>query len=70
MTNQLNSNGSARIQVPEICHRLALGRQAVYGLLERNVIPSIRVGKRWVIARWAYENWEKDFGKCNTPAIQ
>ena len=54
--------GSARISVPEICERLGMGRRAVYGLLEAKVIPSIRVGSRWVIARHAYEEWEKSFG--------
>jgi excisionase family DNA binding protein len=48
-----NGRGSARITVPEICRRLALGERAVYGLLEAKIIPAIRVGKRWVIARYA-----------------
>ena len=57
--NSNNSHGSARIMVPEICQRLALGPRTVYGLLEARIIPSIRVGKRWVIARYAYEKWGK-----------
>jgi excisionase family DNA binding protein len=65
-----NSKGSARILVPEICERLALGPRAVYALLEAHIIPSIRVGNRWVIARYAYEQWEKDFGHRNTTAVQ
>lgn len=65
------SNGySARITVPEICKRLNLGRRAVYGLLEARIIPSIRVGTRWVIARYAYEEWEKTFGQRNPIAVQ
>lgn len=73
------SNGnSARIQVPEICRRLELGRRSVYGLLEAKIIPAMRVGHRWVVARYAYEEWEKNFGvgKCdaavvrNTTAVQ
>jgi excisionase family DNA binding protein len=56
--------------VPEICERLALGRRAVYGLLEARIIPAIRVGSRWVIARAAYEQWEKTFGQRNAIAIQ
>jgi excisionase family DNA binding protein len=62
-------NRSARIQVPEICQRLELGKNAVYGLLEAKVIPAIRVGNRWVIARYAYEQWEKDFGQRSAVAI-
>jgi len=50
-----NSRGAARIQVPEICRRLALGERAVYALLDAKIIPAIRVGRRWVIARYAYE---------------
>ena len=64
-----NGNWSARIQVPEICRRLELGRRAVYGLLEAKIIPSIRVGNRWVIARYAYEEWEKTFGQRNVYAV-
>lgn len=62
-------NGTARIQVPEICARLALGKNAVYGLLQARIIPAIRVGNRWVIARYAYEEWEKYFGQRNAPAV-
>ena len=65
-----NGNGSARILVPEICDRLQLGRRAVYGLLEAKIIPSIRVGVRWVISRRAYEEWERSFGKHNAIALQ
>lgn len=67
--NHAMKNGSARIQVPEICERLALGKNAVYGLLEAKVIPAIRVGNRWVIARYAYEEWEKYFGQRNPSAV-
>lgn len=70
MNNLNHSRGAARIQVPEICERLALGERAVYGLLEAKIIPSIRVGKRWVIARYAYEQWEKTFGQHNASAVQ
>lgn len=65
-----NSRGSARITVPEICRRLALGERAVYALLDAKIIPALRVGKRWVIARYAYEEWEKTFGQRNTIAVQ
>lgn len=67
------SNGSARIKVPEICRRLELGERAVYGMLEAKIIPAIRVGTRWVIARYAYEEWEKTFGQyrnSNSTAVQ
>jgi excisionase family DNA binding protein len=62
-------NRPARIQVAEICKRLQLGERAVYGLLEAKMIPAIRIGHRWVIARYAYEEWEKYFGQRNAPAV-
>jgi len=53
----------ARITVDEIAQRLALGRLAVYALLERGSIPAIRLGRRWIITRYAYENWEHNCGQ-------
>ena len=70
MTSTNGRRGSARIQVPEICERLALGERAVYGLLEAKIIQAMRVGRRWVIARYAYEQWEKTFGQNTSFAVQ
>lgn len=67
MTN--NGHGSARIQVPEICKRLQLGERAVYAMLEAKIIPAMRLGNRWMIARYGYEQWEKDFGQRNASAV-
>jgi excisionase family DNA binding protein len=53
---------SARISIPEIARRLDIGRQAVYALLERGVLPGIRLGRRWIITRHAYEAWERTCG--------
>ena len=64
--NESRRNGSARIQVPEICQRLALGRQAVYGLLEAGIIPAIRLRRKWLISRQSYLDWEKSFGQTRT----
>ena len=50
---------SARITVPEIAKRLLIGRLAVYSMLEQEIIPAIRLGRRWIITRLAYENWER-----------
>jgi excisionase family DNA binding protein len=61
---------SARILVPEICKRLQLGRDAVYALLDAQVIPAIRIRRKWIIGRYAYDEWEKSFGKRNTQAVQ
>jgi excisionase family DNA binding protein len=55
----------ARMTVPDIASRLKIGRLAVYDLLERGVIPAIRLGRRWIITRHAYEQWERT---CGMPA--
>jgi len=35
---------------------------AVYQLLESRTIPAIRLGRRWIVTRYAYEQWEKTCG--------
>jgi excisionase family DNA binding protein len=56
---------SARIKVPEVARRLSIGRLAVYEMLDQLIIPGIRVGRRWIITRHAYEQWERT---CGMPA--
>jgi len=51
-----------RISVPEIARRLRIGRQAVYSMLEQGIIPGVRLGRRWIITRHAYEQWERSCG--------
>lgn len=53
---------SARITVEEIAERLELGRETVYSMLSGGIIPAIRVGRRWIITRHAYETWERNAG--------
>jgi excisionase family DNA binding protein len=53
---------SARIAVDEIAQRLDIGRGAVYALLEQQILPAIRLGRRWIITRHAYEHWERTCG--------
>jgi len=53
---------SARIDVPEIARRLRIGRMAVYSMLEQQIIPGIRLRRRWIITRHAYEQWERTCG--------
>ncbi len=52
----------SRITVPEICRRLGLGQRAVYAMLERGIIPAIRLNRRWIVTRPSYEEWEKNCG--------
>jgi len=61
MSRNLTSS-SARIAVPEIAGRLSIGRLAVYALLERGVIPGVRLNRRWIVTRYAYEQWERTCG--------
>jgi excisionase family DNA binding protein len=50
------------IRIPEIASRLKIGRLAVYDMLEKGVIPAIRINRRWLISRYAYERWERTIG--------
>jgi hypothetical protein len=40
----------------------AIGRLAVYALLEQGIIPGIRLGRRWIVTRHASEQWERTCG--------
>ena len=51
-----------RISVPEIAVRLDIGRLAVYAMLKQGIIPGVRLGRRWIITRHAYEQWERTCG--------
>ena len=55
-------NSSSRISTPEIAKRLAIGRLAVYAMLEQGIIPGVRLGRRWIVTRHAFENWERTCG--------
>ena len=53
---------STRMSVEEIAQRLAIGRLSVYAMLEQGIMPGIRLGRRWIITRHAYEQWELTCG--------
>jgi excisionase family DNA binding protein len=61
-TGGLTTSPRARITVDEIAGRLDIGRVAVYTMLEQSIIPAIRLGRRWIITRRAFENWERTCG--------
>jgi excisionase family DNA binding protein len=48
--------------VEEVARHLNIGRTAVYAMLERRIIPGIRLGRRWIITRHAYKHWERTCG--------
>ena len=53
---------NGRISIPEIADRLSVGRLAVYTMLEQGIIPAVRLGRRWIVTRHAFENWERTCG--------
>ena len=55
-------NPRARMTVEEIARRLDIGRPAVYTMLEQGIIPAVRLGRRWIVTRHAFENWERTCG--------
>jgi excisionase family DNA binding protein len=58
-----------RLTPKEVAQRLHLGTRAVYGMLEQGLLPGIRLGKRWLITRHAYEKWEKTCGLRAAPDV-
>ena len=61
-TDELMDSPGSRISVLEIARRLNIGRMAVYTMLEQGIIPAIRLGRRWIVTRHAFENWERTCG--------
>jgi excisionase family DNA binding protein len=59
-----------RMSVEEIARRLDIGRLAVYAMLDRGILPGIRLGRRWIITRHAYEEWERTCGTRSGPGLQ
>jgi excisionase family DNA binding protein len=50
------------MSVEEIARRLAIGERAVYAMLEQGILPGIRLGRRWIVTRSAFDQWEKTCG--------
>ena len=59
-----------RMSVEEIARRLDVGRLAVYAMLEGGILPGVRVGRRWIITRHAYEQWERTCGACGGAGLE
>lgn len=58
------------MSVQEIARRLDIGRLAVYAMLDQGVLPGLRVGRRWIITRHAYEEWERTCGMRSDTGLQ
>jgi len=69
-TSNADKGLSSRISVPEIAKQLRIGRLAVYAMLEQRIIPGIRLGRRWIITRHAYEQWERTCGTRSGAGLQ
>jgi len=52
----------SRITVMEIRKDLGLGQRRVYFMLKNNIIPNVRLGRSWIVARHAYEQWKQTAG--------
>ena len=50
------------MSIPKIASRLAMGRQAVCSMLEQGLLPGIRLGRRWIVTRYAYGQWKRTCG--------
>ena len=61
---------SNRMSVEEIAHRLDIGRLAVYAMLEQGLLPGIRLGRRWIVTRHAYEEWDRACGTRGGPGLK
>jgi excisionase family DNA binding protein len=53
------------MSIEEIARRLDIGERAVYEMLERGILPGIRLGRRWLVTRNAYARWEETCGVAN-----
>jgi excisionase family DNA binding protein len=51
-----------RMTPKDVAERLNVGARAVYTMLEQGVLPGIRLGRRWIVTRHAYEDWERTCG--------
>lgn len=44
-------------KVDEVAKMLRIGRKQAYQAVERGDIPSLKIGRRWVISRTAFQKW-------------
>ena len=62
-TRALQRNETTYESVDELAKELRISRQAAYAALHRGVIPSIRIGKRFVLPRAAIAEWLRNVGQ-------
>ena len=62
MMTEIPEAQTSRMSIPEIARGLQIGRLAVYSMLEQGLLPGIRIGRRWIVTRHAYMEWERTCG--------
>ncbi len=60
--NTADPTSSRTISVSEIAQRLNVCEAIVYRMLEKRQIPALRPGRKWLISRVRYTEWERTFG--------
>ena len=55
----------SRITIEEICEDLGLGRERVTAMLKAKIIPNVKLGRTWLVTKFAYENWKRTCGEAS-----
>ena len=58
----IECNRTTYRSVDELAKEIGISRQAAYAALHRGVIPSIRIGKRFILPRSAIAEWLRTAG--------
>ena len=66
----MSEQTTSRLTILEISARLSLGRGTIYTMLEAGTLPGIRVGRRWIVTRFALDEWERSCGMVTTNAYR
>ena len=70
VTHDRSGELPGRMSVDEVAQRLSVGRVSVYSMLEQGILPGFRLGRRWIITRHAYIQWERTAGWRVAPGLQ
>jgi excisionase family DNA binding protein len=60
-SDQVEATAST-ISIVEIARRLGVGRLSVYRMLHEHMLPGVRIGRKWIVTRYAYSQWERTCG--------
>jgi excisionase family DNA binding protein len=68
MSHKNNQSASTYSSVDDLASELGISRQKAYAGLRSGKIPSIRLGKRFIIPRAAIADWLRSAGNAPSPA--